>query len=52
MYRLHIDIPLGNDEDKAIEDAKFFIETLTTAERVDTDPFCNGGLPEQGRTFR
>tara|TARA_R110002051_G_scaffold71886_4_gene130021 strand:- start:1145 stop:1459 length:315 start_codon:yes stop_codon:yes gene_type:complete len=38
QYRLHIDIPLGNDEDKAIEDAKFFIETLTTAERVDTDP--------------
>ena len=28
MYRLHIDIPMGTDEEAAIEEAKFFIETL------------------------
>ena len=32
QYRLHIDIPLGQDEDTAIEDAKFFVETLTMAQ--------------------
>ena len=31
QYRLHIDIPMGSDEEKAIEEAKFFIDTLVTA---------------------
>ena len=33
-YRLHIDIPMGTDEEKAIEEAKFFIDTLMSHDEM------------------
>jgi len=37
QYRLHIDIPMGSDEEKAIEEAKFFIDTLIVSHKNDTN---------------
>jgi hypothetical protein len=33
MYRLHIDIPLGEDEDKAIYKSKLLIQEFLTSHR-------------------
>lgn len=44
MYRLHIDIPIGHDEEKAIEIAEHMISTISTHVRTRSqiDPCIQG----------
>ncbi len=35
QYRLHIDIPLGHDEEKAINKSKLLIQEFTSSHRDD-----------------